>query len=165
MNNPAFEEEFMALVKGLPDLERIVSRIHAKNCKIKDFLHALNVGLKTIWRVVQLMSSAAQSFKKLSKGLKALEESAGGFKSKNIPGLLRSAPDLMPNIKHVREMFVQAEKEKGSGTNLLRIPTSEDVDATTPQTLINSSQLLGRTKCMTTYKRRSQRVSRVWKRN
>jgi DNA mismatch repair protein MSH6 len=43
MDSPAFEEEFTALTKGLPDLERIVSRIHAKNCKIKDFLHALNV--------------------------------------------------------------------------------------------------------------------------
>ena len=40
MDNPAFEEEFTALAKGLPDLERIVSRIHAKNCKVKDFLHA-----------------------------------------------------------------------------------------------------------------------------
>jgi len=46
MDNPAFEEEFTALAKGLPDLERIVSRIHAKNCKIKDFLHALKVGSK-----------------------------------------------------------------------------------------------------------------------
>ena len=46
MDNPGFEEEFMALAKGLPDLERIVSRIHAKNCKIKDFLHALKVDSK-----------------------------------------------------------------------------------------------------------------------
>ena len=46
MDNPAFEEEFTVLAKGLPDLERIVSRIHAKNCKIKDFLHALNVSSK-----------------------------------------------------------------------------------------------------------------------
>ena len=48
MNNPAFEEEFTALAKGLPDLERIVSRIHAKSCKIKDFLHALNVSSRGI---------------------------------------------------------------------------------------------------------------------
>ena len=48
MNNPAFEEEFTALAKGLPDLERIVSRIHAKSCKVKDFLHALNVSSEGI---------------------------------------------------------------------------------------------------------------------
>jgi len=107
----------------------------------------------------------AQSFKRLSKGLKALEKSAEDFKSKNIPGLLRSAPDLMPNIKHVQEMFVQAEKEKGSGMNLLYIPPNDDNDAKAPQTLINSSQWLGRTKCMTKCKRRSQRGSGVWRRS
>ena len=48
MNNPAFEEEFTTLAKGLPDLERIVSRIHAKSCKVKDFLHALNVSSDSI---------------------------------------------------------------------------------------------------------------------
>ena len=69
----------------------------------------------------------------------------------------------MPNIKHVQEMFVQAEKEKGSGTDLLHIPTGHDNDARTPQTLTNSSQWLGRTKCMTKYKRRSQRGRGVWK--
>jgi len=63
----------------------------------------------------------AQSFKKLSRGLKALEKSAEGFKSKDILGLLRSAPDLMPNIKHVQDMFVQGEKEKGSSTNAVSI--------------------------------------------
>jgi DNA mismatch repair protein MSH6 len=73
--------------------------------------------------------------------LKALEKSAEGFKSKNIPGLLRSAPDLMPNIKHVQEMFAQAEKEKGSGTILLHLPPGDgDGDAQTLQTPINSSQ-------------------------
>ena len=114
---------------------------------------------------MKLISSAAQSFKKLSKGLKALEKSAEGFKSKNIPGLLRSAPDLMPNVEHVQEMFVQAEKEKGSGTNLLRILTSDDNNATTPQTLINSSQFQGRTECMMKCKRRSRRGSGAWRRS
>lgn len=103
----------------------------------------------------------AQSFKKLNKGLKALEKSAGGFKSKNIPGLLRSAPDLIPNIKNVQDMFVQAEKEKGSGMDLLHSSVMGDNKAKTTQTPISSCQWPGRTKCMTKYKRRSQRVSRV----
>lgn len=33
----------MEVTKGLPDLERIVSRIHAKNCRVKDFLKVLEV--------------------------------------------------------------------------------------------------------------------------
>ena len=43
MSYPTFETEFMEIAKGLPDLERIVSRIHAKNCKVKDFLKVLKV--------------------------------------------------------------------------------------------------------------------------
>lgn len=41
LNHPTFEQEFTEVAKGLPDLERIVSRIHAKNCKVKDFLKVL----------------------------------------------------------------------------------------------------------------------------
>lgn len=43
LDHPTFEEEFTTIAKGLPDLERIVSRIHAKNCKVKDFLKVLIV--------------------------------------------------------------------------------------------------------------------------
>jgi DNA mismatch repair protein MSH6 len=43
MDHPTFESEFTEVAKGLPDLERIVSRIHAKNCKVKDFIKVLNV--------------------------------------------------------------------------------------------------------------------------
>jgi hypothetical protein len=38
-----FETEFVDIAKGLPDLERIVSRVHAKNCKVKDFVKVLAV--------------------------------------------------------------------------------------------------------------------------
>jgi DNA mismatch repair ATPase MutS len=43
MNHETFENDFQELVRGMPDLERIVSRIHAGTCKIKDFLKSLNV--------------------------------------------------------------------------------------------------------------------------
>jgi DNA mismatch repair protein MSH6 len=43
INHPSFEGDFTDVTKGLPDLERIVSRIHAKNCKVKDFLKVLTV--------------------------------------------------------------------------------------------------------------------------
>ena len=103
----------------------------------------------------------AQSFEKLSKGLKALEKSAGGFKSTNIPGLLRTAPDLIPNIKHVQDMFVRAEKEKGSGMDLLLSLTVDDNNAKTPQTPINSYQWPGKIRCMTKCKKRSRHWSRI----
>lgn len=43
MKSTDFEQTFVGIAKGLPDLERLVSRIHAKNCKVKDFLKALQV--------------------------------------------------------------------------------------------------------------------------
>lgn len=43
LDHPTFEKEFTDIVKGLPDLERIVSRIHARNCKITDFIKVLGV--------------------------------------------------------------------------------------------------------------------------
>jgi DNA mismatch repair protein MSH6 len=43
MHHETFEADFMGVVKGMPDLERIVSRIHAGTCKIKDFLKVLDV--------------------------------------------------------------------------------------------------------------------------
>lgn len=45
MDHPTFEHDFTQLAKGIPDLERIVSRIHAKNCKVKDFFKVLSVCL------------------------------------------------------------------------------------------------------------------------
>ena len=43
--HPTFESDFTSIAKGLPDLERVVSRIHAKNCKVKDFLKVLTVSM------------------------------------------------------------------------------------------------------------------------
>ena len=43
IDHPTFESDFGEVSKGLPDLERIVSRIHAKNCRVKDFLKVLDV--------------------------------------------------------------------------------------------------------------------------
>ncbi|KAI0251081.1 muts domain V-domain-containing protein [Lactifluus subvellereus] len=92
MNHPTFEGEFMEVAKGLPDLERIVSRIHAKNCKVKDFLKVL------------------KSFRALSNGLSKLADASETFESKTILGLLRSAPDLLPHIKNVESRFEKPEK-------------------------------------------------------
>jgi DNA mismatch repair protein MSH6 len=45
MTHPTFKTEFMEVAKGLPDLERVVSWIHARSCKVKDFLKVLKVTL------------------------------------------------------------------------------------------------------------------------
>ncbi|KAJ7632274.1 muts domain V-domain-containing protein [Roridomyces roridus] len=94
MNHPTFEKDFLEIAKGLPDLERIVSRIHAKNCTIRDFLKVL------------------AAFKKLSLGMSKLADISETFTSKTILGLLRSAPDVIQNIKKVQLMYEKPESEK-----------------------------------------------------
>ncbi|KAF5372734.1 hypothetical protein D9757_011641 [Collybiopsis confluens] len=94
MENPIFETAFTDTVKGLPDLKRVVSRIHARNCKVKDFLKVL------------------ASFKKLSRGVANLADASESFKSKTIFRLLRSAPDLIQNVNNVENMFEKPSSDK-----------------------------------------------------
>jgi DNA mismatch repair protein MSH6 len=108
MNHPTFETEFMEVAKGLPDLERIVSRIHAKNCKVKDFLKVLKVMLLVV--ISFSTQPFLQSFSVLSKGLSKLADASETFESKTILGLLRSAPDLLPHVKNVEMRFEKTEK-------------------------------------------------------
>ncbi|KIY47863.1 DNA mismatch repair protein Msh6 [Fistulina hepatica ATCC 64428] len=87
LDNPTFEKSFADVAKGLPDLERLVSRIHANNCKVKDFLKVL------------------QALKKLSRGMASLGDEAAEFDSKTISNLLRGAPDLVPFVEKVEAMY------------------------------------------------------------
>jgi len=43
MQDREYEFRFSKMTKGLPDLERVISRIHAGNCKIRDFLKVIEV--------------------------------------------------------------------------------------------------------------------------
>ena len=40
-----------------------------------------------------------------------LADESESFKSKTIFGLLRGAPDLFPNVKHIQEMFKPMDEE------------------------------------------------------
>ncbi|KAF8741677.1 DNA mismatch repair, partial [Rhizoctonia solani] len=102
ISHPEIETSFSKIVSGIPDLERIVSRVHAKSCSIKDFLKVLS------------------AFENLSKGLATLAEMSEDFENKSVLGLLRQAPDLKKNIKRVKSFF-NVEDD-------LLVPSSDDVD-------------------------------------
>lgn len=87
ISHPEIETSFNKIVSGIPDLERIVSRVHAKSCSIKDFLKVLS------------------AFEDLSKGLANLAEMSEDFDNKSVLGLLRQAPDLKKNVKRVKSFF------------------------------------------------------------
>jgi DNA mismatch repair protein MSH6 len=80
MNHPTFEATFVSIMKGLPDLERIVARTHAKNCRIKDFLKVLDVSQCFMEYVDVALSLNIQVFKKLSKGMAKLFDESESFR-------------------------------------------------------------------------------------
>ncbi|EUC65440.1 DNA mismatch repair protein MSH6, partial [Rhizoctonia solani AG-3 Rhs1AP] len=102
ISHPEVEASFSKFVSGIPDLKRIVSRVHAKSCSIKDFLKVLT------------------AFENLSKGLTTLAEMSEEFENKSVVGLLRQVPDLKKNIKRVKSFF-NVEDD-------LLVPSSDDVD-------------------------------------
>ena len=112
MNHSTFEATFTSIAKGLPDLERVVARIHAKNCRIKDFVKVLGVSLCFMeYMDILLIILSLQAFRKLSRGMEKLADESESFKSKTIFGLLRGAPDLLPNVKHIQDMFKPMDGE------------------------------------------------------
>jgi hypothetical protein len=46
-----------------------------------------------------------QSYGKLQVGIVSLEETAKSFDSRSVRDLLRCAPDISSNVKHIRDMF------------------------------------------------------------
>jgi DNA mismatch repair protein MSH6 len=87
MNHPTFSERFHKIAKNIPDLERLISRIHAGRCKQSDFLKVMS------------------AFKKLNAGFSDLASLAKSFNSSSVDALLRGAPDMSANLKHILSMY------------------------------------------------------------
>ncbi|GAA6027763.1 hypothetical protein JCM8097_008022 [Rhodosporidiobolus ruineniae] len=85
--NSNFATTFDAMARKLPDLERMLSRIHGKTAKKADFV-----------RVVE-------SFEKIAATVGALRDLAEGFKSQGIPGLLDSVPDVEGLVEEVKGLY------------------------------------------------------------
>lgn len=87
MEHPSFSESFRRVTKGLPDLERLVSRIHANACKQSDFIKVLD------------------AFSKMASGFNDMTEKAASFSSSSVSTLINQAPDLAPILQEVKSMF------------------------------------------------------------
>ena len=87
MNNPQFSEKFSKMARNVPDLERLISRIHAGRCKQADFLKVL------------------EAFERISSGFTRLADMAEGFEGSSIGQLIRSGPDLAQYMKALQAMY------------------------------------------------------------
>ncbi|CED82378.1 Mismatch repair ATPase MSH6 (MutS family) [Phaffia rhodozyma] len=95
MEHPTFITDFRELAKGVPDLERMISRIHAGSIKIADFMKVL------------------KSFEIIQKRFEKLRDISTSFESTSVATLLGSAPDLSSYIENVRTMFT-FDKDDGT---------------------------------------------------
>ena len=73
-NHSTFGDTFASIAKGLPDLERVVARIHAKNCRIMNFVKVLGVSLCFMECMDILLILSLQAFRKLSRGMEKLAD-------------------------------------------------------------------------------------------
>ncbi|GAA5958465.1 hypothetical protein JCM21900_001479 [Sporobolomyces salmonicolor] len=87
LGNPNFAVTFDSMAKKLPDLERMLSRVHAKTCKKADFLKVI------------------ESFELVADTLKTFASLSEDFKSAGIPSLLRNAPDISTLLEEIKELY------------------------------------------------------------
>ncbi|KAL1412081.1 DNA mismatch repair protein msh6 [Vanrija albida] len=111
MSAPTFSGQFTNLCKGLPDLERLLSRIHSGSIRVSDFLKVV------------------ENFDKIHGAMDGLNRVADQFESPSVRGLLRSAPDLGPLLAHIHEMFTVDHGEKTIDLNPTRGANQECDDA------------------------------------
>ncbi|GAA5968892.1 hypothetical protein JCM11641_000769 [Rhodosporidiobolus odoratus] len=87
ISNSNFAVTFDAMTKKLPDLERMLSRIHGKTVTKTAFLEVI------------------AAFERINVGLGNLRTLCEDFKSKGIPGLLASVPDVGELLEEIQELY------------------------------------------------------------
>ncbi|CAG8546606.1 8518_t:CDS:10 [Diversispora eburnea] len=90
---PEFRNSFYLNFSHFPDLERLISRIHAKTCKVKEFLLVLT------------------AFDKLMKTVSHLGDFAQKFKSNKLLKLFEKIPNLTPTLLYFKEAFDYGKAE------------------------------------------------------
>eukprot|EP00055_Hartaetosiga_balthica_P004931 m.13709 g.13709 ORF g.13709 m.13709 type:complete len:1251 (+) comp4189_c0_seq1:110-3862(+) len=125
--NMQFKDELASLLKPLPDLERLLSRIHVGNCKLSDFLttldafEALSEGMERIESIVAGISLLSSRLEQLTKvgGLfpkmnEQLSEMARLFDSHQArenntfapaPGAHKEYDNARKNMKRIKEIL------------------------------------------------------------
>ncbi|KAG9301665.1 hypothetical protein G9A89_016736 [Geosiphon pyriformis] len=86
-NVPGYIETFNESFKGFPDLERLISRIHAGTCPVKDFLLVLS------------------AFQRLMDAFKELGSYVTKFESKKLLSLFARMPDLSSDLEYFKNAF------------------------------------------------------------
>ncbi|GAA6018493.1 hypothetical protein JCM11491_006423 [Sporobolomyces phaffii] len=87
LSNSNFAASFDNMARKLPDLERKLSRIHAKSCRKSDFIEVV------------------AAFDKIAEGMKNMADLCESFKSTGIPKLIRDCPDIRQVLDDLQELY------------------------------------------------------------
>ncbi|KAF5863649.1 DNA mismatch repair protein msh6 [Aspergillus alliaceus] len=105
--DPSIRDQFSSQLTKMPDLERLISRIHAANCKAQDFLRVL------------------EGFEQIEYTVSLLKDSGSG---EGVIGQLISAmPDLNELLEYWRTAFDRA-KARENGILVPKAGVEEDFD-------------------------------------
>ncbi|KAK0552588.1 DNA mismatch repair protein msh6 [Tilletia horrida] len=106
LRDTAFEDSFGAFARKLPDIERIMPRIHAGKAKPRDFTNVLN------------------AFARFSRAIQNLSEIAQDFETSTIRDLLERIPDVTAKADELKSTFEVQE----DGSFIPRRGHHEDFD-------------------------------------
>lgn len=99
---PQIRDHFLSTFNRLPDLERILSRIHAGRCKVKDFVRVLE-GFQVIMEGIEQIKQTAE-----------MEEKANSALLSKLLGAFDGLRDLLEGWEHAFDW----EKAKEEGLHI-----------------------------------------------
>ncbi|GAA5904211.1 mismatch repair ATPase MSH6 [Sporobolomyces salmoneus] len=89
--NSNFAAAFDNMVRKLPDLERKLSRVHAKTCRKSEFIEIV------------------AAFEKIADGMKNLADLCEDFKSTGVPALVRDCPKIGEMLSDLQDLYESDE--------------------------------------------------------
>ncbi|PYH93555.1 DNA mismatch repair protein Msh6 [Aspergillus ellipticus CBS 707.79] len=105
--DPSVRDQFSSQLTKMPDLERLISRIHAANCKAQDFLRVL------------------EGFEQIEYTMSLLKDSGSG--EGVIGQLINAMPDLNEQLEYWKTAFDRS-KARGNGILVPKPGVEEDFD-------------------------------------
>ncbi|GAA5847718.1 hypothetical protein JCM3766R1_000742 [Sporobolomyces carnicolor] len=85
--NSNFAASFDNMARKLPDLERKLSRIHAKTCRKSEFIEVI------------------AAFEKIADGMTNLSDLCENFKSTGIPSLIKNCPEIGEVLENLQGLY------------------------------------------------------------
>ncbi|ORX63094.1 hypothetical protein DM01DRAFT_208046 [Hesseltinella vesiculosa] len=110
LHSPDLQDTLAAAFKELPDLERLISRVHSKHCKVKEFLSVLD------------------GFQNAKKLIAKLKEFCPGLTSKLLQTLIQDFPLMTDALDYFSDAFVVAEIEMDYQKTTAIIPKTAGIN-------------------------------------